>query len=85
MKKYEELKKLVLYDDMLEYVCVTLSQVKRSEIEAMDCLIFHNWCSNTRRKITVGTWTNQTDYDSTKIYEAHLHYIENLGYGLKGE
>ena len=84
-KKYNELKDLVLNDDRLDYVRTTLSQVKRSEIEVMDCTALHNWCSNTRRKMTAGTWTDQTDYDSTKIYDAHRHYILNMGYGLKSE
>ena len=84
-KKYNELENLVLYDDRLDYVHLTLSQVKRSEIEVMDCTILHNWCSNTRRKMTAGTWMDQTDYDSTIIYDAHRHYIANLGYGLKSE
>ena len=83
--KYEELKNLVLYDKRLDFVRVTLAQVNRTEIEVMDGLTLHNWCSNTRRKLSVGTWSDENDYDSTKIYDGHLHYLSNLGYGLKSE
>ena len=83
--KYDALKDLVLTDHRLDHVRTTLSQVKRSPIDVMESINLPNWCSNTQRKMTAGTWTDQTDYDSTKIYDAHRHYILNMGYGLKSE
>ena len=84
-KKYNALKDLVLTDVRLDHYRTTLSQVKRSPIDVMEHVNLPNWCSNTRRKMTAGTWTDQTDYDSTKIYDAHRHYILNMGFLLKSE
>ena len=76
---------MILYDKRLDFVRVTLSQVKHTEIEVMDGLTLHNWYSNARRKLSVGTWSDESDYDATKIYDGYFHYLSNLGYGLKSE
>ena len=47
--------------------------------------ILHNWCSNTRRKITAWIWTDDNDYVSTKIYYAHQGYLLNFGYTIKSD
>ena len=83
--KYNALKDLVLTDVKLDHVRTMISQLKKTQMDVMEHTHLANWCSNTRRKMTAGTWTDQTDYDSTKIYDAHRHYILNMGFLLKSE
>ena len=83
--EYNALKDMVLTDVKLDHVRTMISEQKRSQMDVMEHTHLANWCSNTRRKMTAGTWTDQSDYDSTKIYDAHRHFILKMGFLLKSE
>ena len=85
VNKYNQLANFIVSDNRLHEVRETLCQVKRSHLEVMDYSILHNWCSNTRRKIKAGIWTDDSDYVPTKIYYAHQEYLQNLGYTIKSD